>query len=62
MERKSMMEQDDFTFFTFESCERCGKNVAPGEHIDLEEGVAIIFCPDCLECLSVHEAEFDEYI
>lgn len=33
VERKNMMEQDDFTFFVFEPCERCGKNAAPREHI-----------------------------
>lgn len=62
MERKSMMEQDDFTFFVFEPCERCGKDVAPREHIDLESGVAMALCRDCLEYLSAHEAEFDKFI
>lgn len=60
--RKNMMEQDDFTFFVFESCERCGKDVAPGEHIDLEDGTAAILCRECLEYLSAHEAEFNEFV
>lgn len=62
MNRISMMEQDDFTFFVFESCERCGKDVAPREHIDLDGGVAMVLCRDCLEYLSAHEAEFDKFI
>lgn len=57
-----MMEQDDFTFFVFEPCERCGKDVAPGEHIDLDGGGAIVLCRDCLEYLSAHGVEFDRYI
>lgn len=62
MKRKSMIEQDNFTFFVFEPCERCGKDVAPREHIDLDGGIAMVLRRDCLEYLSAHEAEFDEHI